>query len=70
MKTFFTLTDVNTELAYTNSRSRRFNTEEEAIAEARERLTLGSSVKGIFVLKAIGVVERDLAPVKFNPTTP
>lgn len=54
---FYTVTDRNTE--HTNSRSRRYATEEEALNEAKSRLERGSanSKDGVYVLKAVKLVQ-------------
>jgi hypothetical protein len=54
-KTFYTLTDRHTE--YTNSRSKRFDSFEEAKKEAEFRLSASQSCKGIYILEAIALVE-------------
>ena len=64
MKTFYTITDVNT--THTNSRSKRFNTEPQAIEAAYDRLERGGSTE-IVILKAIKLVRPARKPVIVEP---
>ena len=51
MKTFYTVTDANTQ--YSNSRSKRFASEKEAIAEVDNRRHYKPAHEGCYILKAI-----------------
>ena len=62
MKTFYTLTDIDTN--YTNSRSTRYDSEAAAERAARERLEANPHHRGVVILKAIKTVRfRQVQPV-------
>ena len=69
MKTFFTLTNSHTES--TNSRSKRYSTIDEAVAEAQGRLAR-KEAEAVVVLKAVELVTLAapvLPPIKREPIT-
>jgi hypothetical protein len=67
MKTFYTLTDVDTE--HTNSRSRRYDDKASAIAGAEARINAGST-KAVVIMQAIELVRRAPTPVEVVPIEP
>ena len=58
---FFTLTDQDTQ--YTNSRSQRFNTFEEAKQEAEARIKRDRN-EGVYILQAVALVRRSTPPIE------
>jgi len=63
MKTFYTITDAVTE--HTNSRSRRFESYEDAVQAATERIQSAqfNSANGVIILKSVKLVRPAKAPV-------
>ena len=67
MTTFFTITNQHTH--ETNSRSKRYNTIEEAATEAQRRLA-NKETEGVIILKAVEIVtlaQPVLPPIKREP---
>jgi len=61
--TFFTITDVDTK--YTNSRSKRFPTAEEATAAAQLRLTMDPDNVGVHIMMCVGTVTPSPNPHRY-----
>ena len=68
MKTFYTLTDEDTK--YCNSRSKRFDTFEEAQKEAEQRVTINSTGarRAIFIMQAVAIVDNQPRVVQAHTT--